>query len=591
MIHPMPKPPSPSPLRSWTYWAGLVLLLAAMSPFTPILDRHAFDALSAGLRSNTAASPVVLIGIDEATERNYPEPHALWHRHLGTVFEALALAGPRAVGLDLNLPDRSFDSVLPGGDAALLKGIVLLRRSCPLVLGITVQGDGTLRPIHQPFQTAAGPGGLGLVQWQVDPDGVVRRFNEHFDGHREAEPTLAGQMARLLNRPVTAGWLDYRQAPPVPYVPLHQVVAWHQKGNMEDLRRTFAGKVVLVGSVLPFVDRHFQAVDINGWGEDNQRFAPGVLLHVQALRNLLGSGPLVGLPLGGVLALVGLCAICGSFMGRRVRLGGATLVLVQGLFVAFVAGAFLKGLFIPPALPCAGLLTGYLARVTWGAVHRQQEAARLRRIFGGYVSPPILKEILAGRIDPGLEGERAFLCVLFSDVRGYTTLSEGREPEAIIGVLNRYFDRMSPQIHAFGGSVDSYMGDGIMAHFGHPGNIQNPCQSAFDASCAMLEALKVFNRELVAEGHPELKIGIGLHAGDAVVGHIGSRERHEYTAIGDTVNVASRIEGLTKEAGFPLLVTEAVASRLKDREALVGLGPKSIKGHTPMPVFGWSPQE
>jgi class 3 adenylate cyclase len=179
--------------------------------------------------------------------------------------------------------------------------------------------------------------------------------------------------------------------------------------------------------------------------------------------------------------------------------------------------------------------------------------------------------------------------VLLSDLRGYTTLSEGREPEAVIHVLNRYFDRMAPQIHAFGGAVDSYMGDGIMAHFCHPGGLENPCQAAFDASRAMLRELDALNAELKAEGLPELRIGIGLHAGEAVVGHIGSKERHEYTAIGDTVNVASRIEGLTKEAGSPLLVTEPVAQRLA--EPLVSRGPKPIKGHTPLPVFGWSPTE
>jgi class 3 adenylate cyclase/CHASE2 domain-containing sensor protein len=569
----------------------LVLLLVALAPFSPGLDRQAFDLLSRRLRTTPADRSVVLIGIDEATERQYPEPHALWHRHLGAAFEALAQAGPRAVGVDINLPDRSFDAVQPGGDAALLKGIVLLRRSCPLVLGVTVRGDGSLRPLHAPFQTAAGPQGLGLVEWKVDPDGVVRRFGERFEGQREALPTLAGQLARALDRPVRPGWLDYRHAAPVPYLPFHQVVDWFRAGRTDGLKKAFAGRVVLVGSVLPFEDRHFQVVDLNGWGEDNRRFAPGVLLHVQAMRNLLGAGPLGELPRSAGIVLALLCTLAGTLLGRRVRLGGAALALALALLVATVAGAFLKGVFVPPALLMGGLVAGYLVRVVWGTVRRQRESARLKRVFGGNVSPPILKEILAGRIAPGLEGERAFLCVLFSDVRGYTTLSEGREPEAIIEVLNRYFDRMAPLIHAFGGSVDSYMGDGIMAHFGHPGAAANPCQAAFESSKAMLEALKDLNRELVAEGHPELRIGIGLHAGEAVVGYIGSKERHEYTVMGDTVNVASRVEGLTKDAGHPLVVTGAVAERLDACETLISLGPRALKGHTPLPVFGWSPKE
>jgi adenylate cyclase len=107
----------------------------------------------------------------------------------------------------------------------------------------------------------------------------------------------------------------------------------------------------------------------------------------------------------------------------------------------------------------------------------------------------------------------------------------------------------------------------------------------------MLQELAALNAELKAEGLAELRIGIGLHAGEAVVGHIGSRERHAYTAIGDTVNVASRVEGLTKEAGHPLVVTEVVAAQLNHPEDLIPLGPRALKGHTPMPVFGWSPKE
>jgi adenylate cyclase len=205
------------------------------------------------------------------------------------------------------------------------------------------------------------------------------------------------------------------------------------------------------------------------------------------------------------------------------------------------------------------------------------------------VSPAILAEILAGRLKPGLRGDLAELCVLFSDVRGYTTLSEGRRPEAVIELLNRYFDRMAPAIHAHGGTVDKFLGDGIMAHFGHPASLQEPCRAAFEAARLMLQELDDLNRELTTEGLPALRIGIGLHAGEAVVGYIGSRERHEYTAIGDTVNVASRIEGLTKEAGYPLLMTAPVAERLGADTGLVPLGERALKGHTPLAVFGWRP--
>ena len=307
-------------------WGFLGLLAGLVAPLVLMLagptNRLAFDAASRLLRQREGTRQVVLVGLDEATERAYSEPLALWHRHLGAVLGALAQAGPRAVGVDLNLPARSFDATLPGGDAALMRGLVLLRRTCPLVLGITVEAGGQVRPLHAPFQAAVGQLGTGFVEWEVDPDGVVRRFTEHPHHRKERVPTLTGQIARGLHLPVKEGLLDFRFGPPVPYVPLHQVEAWGRNGQQEELRRAFAGKVVLVGSVLPFVDRHFQVADLNGWGEDNRGFAPGVLLHVQAMENLLGRGPLRTVPMLAVGSLALGLLLLGGRLGRHPRPGG-----------------------------------------------------------------------------------------------------------------------------------------------------------------------------------------------------------------------------------------------------------------------------
>lgn len=573
--------------HSWPIFLAALLLAFTLAPFLRRLDWAVFDAQSRLLR-RTAPLPapeVVLVGIDEATEA-YPEPIAMWHAHLGATLEALAEGRPRAVGLDLNLPTRSYDAFHPGLDAALMRGLLGLRRVCPLVLGATVDASGDARTIHPPFVTAVGgPTGQGLVQWSVDEDAVVRRFTERFPGHREAEPTLAGQIARRLAFPVPAGLLDYRQGGPVPYLPLQQVEAWGRAGDRERLLKAFQGRVVLVGTVVPFEDRHHQVMDLNGWGEENRGFAPGVLLHVQALRNLLGRGLIGEIPgwiLGGLLAL----ATLGGWAASRCARGGwmllGTGVLLAGTGLALQG----KGWWLPPAGPAFGLLLGFGLPSGWEAAAKLRERARLRSVFGGYVSPGVLAEILAGRLQADFQGQRTRLCVLFSDVRGFTTLSEGRSPEEIIAMLNRYFERMAPAVHAAGGTVVSYIGDGLMAHFGHPASLENPCRAAFEASKAMLASLAELNRDFRAEGLPELRIGIGLHVGEAVVGHIGSRERHEYTAIGDTVNVAARVEGLSKEAGHPLVLTAAVAAQLPG-ESLAPLGAKPIKGHTPMEVFGW----
>jgi len=179
------------------------------------------------------------------------------------------------------------------------------------------------------------------------------------------------------------------------------------------------------------------------------------------------------------------------------------------------------------------------------------------------------------------------VCVMFSDIRGYTTRSERMTPEQIIQFLNRYFERVVALVHERGGSVVSFMGDGIMAVFGAPKPLDNPCREAFETARGMLALVAQLNDQLRAEGELPVEIGIGLNAGEAVTGHVGSSTRHDYTAIGDVTNVASRVEGLTKEAGYHVVVTRAVADLLGQETGLVPLGPMAIKGHTPVEVHGY----
>jgi adenylate cyclase len=212
-------------------------------------------------------------------------------------------------------------------------------------------------------------------------------------------------------------------------------------------------------------------------------------------------------------------------------------------------------------------------------------------VFGGYVSPPIMREILAGNLKPTLGGSKQFACVLFSDIRGYTTRSERMTPEETIAFLNNYFDRIVPIIHDHGGTVVSFMGDGIMAVFGVPQPLENPCRAAFDATRAMLESLRQLNAALTEKGETPLEIGVGLHAGEGVAGHIGASIRHEYSVIGDVTNVASRLEGVTKEVGYHLVCSGIVAAQVGVDAGLVSLGARPIKGHSAVEIYGYDKLE
>jgi adenylate cyclase len=176
--------------------------------------------------------------------------------------------------------------------------------------------------------------------------------------------------------------------------------------------------------------------------------------------------------------------------------------------------------------------------------------------------------------------------VLFSDVRDFTTLSEKMPPAVVTGVLQRYFDRMVHAVHRFDGTVDKFIGDGMMVLFGAPRKSADPCGDAVRCALAMMEQLDQLNADFAREGLPTLVIGIGINYGTVTVGNIGSSERHNYSAIGDAVNVAARVEGLTKELGRKIVITEEVVSRIEEGFQFDPLGSHKVKGHSPVNVWG-----
>ena len=571
--------------------ALILLVLAALLPRVPWVERLDHALLDAQFRTLRAHAPqpvahdVVVVGFDEDTSRALREPITLWHPYLGQFLEAVAGSGATAVGLDIVLPDRSFDSIVPGYDRKLLAGLLAARRAMPVVLALTVGFDGKTRPIYPAFVAVAGENSTGYAQLMIDSDGVVRRFTEQLGESGSAVPTLAGQLARKLGKTPGDGLIDFAAGSAFDFIPLQTVLRWQAAHDNAQLAQAFGGKAVLLGGTFRFEDHHFAPVNLAAWDPDAVN-VPGVLLHAQALRSLLNDRLIQPVAPAIPLALA-LAAALAWLWAPRVAVA---VVSLAAIWIACIAGstyALARGF----ELPVAGImLTAFLAiggRQGFEAALNLRERRRLRKAFGGYVSPGVMQEILAGTLNPTLGGVKQFACVLFSDIRGYTTRSEGLTPEQTIAFLNSYFDRIVPIIHEHGGTVVSFMGDGIMAAFGVPQPLPNPCEAAFETARSMLDHLRKWNAELTARGDKPLDIGIGLHAGEGVAGHIGAQTRHEYSVIGDVTNVASRLEGVTKEVGYHVVCSHAVADRLADRSALVPLGARPIKGHSPVEIFGY----
>ena len=211
----------------------------------------------------------------------------------------------------------------------------------------------------------------------------------------------------------------------------------------------------------------------------------------------------------------------------------------------------------------------------------------LRHVFGQFVSAEVRDKIISEK--NRLVGERKELAVLFSDIRNFTAYSEEHEPERIVTQLNEYFERMVQCISAEGGTVDKFFGDAVMAVFGGLINLENPSESALRAALAMRASLRELNVEWDAKGYSAFDNGIGLHFGAVLQGTIGSSARKEFTIIGDAVNLAARLEALTKEHEQSILCSADLGARLTDesRARLVDLGQVPIRGRrTELGLFG-----
>ncbi|MBI4988630.1 MAG: CHASE2 domain-containing protein [Rhodocyclales bacterium] len=566
-----------------------ILLAASFLPPARLLELNWLDLQFRLLRHYAplpVSQEVVVVGIDDAAVREMNRPLATMHVELGRFLEAMALAAPRAVGLDVTLPQTSYDGLKPGLDAALLRGMLRLRNVAPLVLGVTIDATGATRPVHQPFLTVAGREGVGYVLVQLDEDGATRRFEERLAEGGAVVPTLAGQLARRLGVPVEYGLVQFALGPDFHYVPLRDVLAMQAAGDSAGLARHFGGRVVILGNVFPYEDQLKLPVRLAAWDRDRET-THGVLMHAQQMRSLI-EGRIVR-SAGAAAALL---LVCAAALAWWLRPGGGSALLLGAVALAALAiemALLRQSVHVPLAWPALAAILAAGSRASLEAWHATREKRWLRAAFAGLVSPAVLREILTGNLQPQLGGERREICLLFSDIRGFTTLSESLPPEEVTRLLDRYFTRMVAAIHAHGGTLDKFMGDGIMAFFGAPQPRDNPCADAFAAARTMLAALAEFNRELAHEGRAPLAIGIGLNYGAAVVGYIGAADRHEYTAIGDAVNTASRIEGLTKEAGYPLLASRTVQERLPQQEGFVPLGELAVKGRAAVEVFGWRP--
>jgi adenylate cyclase len=558
--------------------AALLTPLVFFKPFT-LVEAKLFDIFSTIAPPRPQAYGVEVVAIDEPSFSEIGQRWP-WSRELhARLVERLRAAGAKIIGFDIIFSEPSTEDADKRFAAALGPDVVLASDDAMTRLDHGIQIT-RVNPID-PFLDAGAVPGVA----SVDPDGDVylRRMPTQGD-------SFAAEILRLAGEPVQPppeGALIQHFGPARTY----PTVSYYQALEPEEFLQPgrFKDKIVLVGlSLKAATSADAGAPDTfpTAYTLTTGSLTAGVEVQATILDNLRHDLFVVPVPRLAVLALLVAAAFLAAAMsthGVTWRTGFAALFMVALLFVGAWLALRFGRIWAPPALPVAAALAVFGTRFGLDYARERQLRRAVSEAFSRYLSPDLVAELARDPSALKLGGERRNLSILFCDVRGFTTLSEKLkdEPERLTTLINRLLDPLSEAVLTEGGTIDKYMGDCVMAFWNAPLPSPDHPLRAVRAAMRMMDAVAALNaalRQEEAESAPQFAIGVGINTGDCVVGNVGSRWRYDYSVLGDTVNLASRLESLSKEYKVSLILGPATAEAVRDDYVLIELDRIAVRG-------------
>lgn len=542
----------------------LALLLLLQADFWRLIDQKSFDVISVFSPPSISDTDILIVPIDDASFNDIQEFWP-WPREMhGRLLARLKSAGAKLVVFDLIFSEPSSF-----GELDDLYFAESMRTNSPVVLGSyrsqQLLPEGlqitSTEPLDLFYDAGSYAGAVGIYQ---DNDGVVRRVPADENALWAASLQLTtgqnidakeseGKLVRFIG-----------DANSVPRVSYYRAL---DENLLPD--EVFKDKIVLVGLDI------FAAAEL-GISQDDRYMTPfsiasaqsmaGVELHANLMINQQEQLFVSRLPAGVHILLLCFLVLVfsGLFNSWTLKRGVLFLMLASGALVGIHWALFVvQQLFIPLY---SLLLAVFFPFMTQGALSYQREFRQRKFItnaFSKYVSTHILDELLESPEKLSLGGQRKQVTILFTDIAGFTSISEQLEVEQVAALLQGHLTRVSKIIVQHGGTLDKYIGDAIMAFWGAPIDDPNQADNALQAAIAMQKECELMRIELAAKNLPEICMRIGIHSGEAVVGNMGSDFLFDYTCIGDSVNLAARLEGINKYYGTDIIVSDDTRQLLK----------------------------